>query len=191
MIATTDITGLLLAGGQGSRMGGVDKGLQPFRGRRLVDWTLERLRPQVGSLLISANRNLPEYAALGGEVITDDIPDYAGPLAGLHAALGALQTPWLATCPCDSPFLPLDMVARLAAALADNDAPLAVVRTAQGPQPVFMLCRRDLRDSLGRYLADGGRRIQGWQRDQSALQVDFANRRAFANFNTLADLQNP
>ena len=191
IIATADITGLLLAGGQGSRMGGVDKGLQDFRGRPLAAWTLERLAPQVSTLLISANRNLPDYTALGGKVVTDDIPGYAGPLAGLHAALGATRTSWLATCPCDSPFLPPDLVATLAAALARSHAPLAVVRTAEGPQPVFMLCRRDLRDSLGTFLAGGGRRIRSWQDAQGALQVDFADSRPFANFNTLADLQNP
>ncbi len=190
-IPVSEITGLLLAGGQGSRMGGVDKGLQVFRGRPLAAWTLERLAPQVSSVLISANRNLDHYAAFGGTVVKDELPDYAGPLAGLHAALGQTKTPWLATCPCDSPFLPPDLVAILAAALTESGAPLAVVRTPDGPQPVFMLCRRELRDSLGAFLAAGGRRIRSWQDAQGALQLDFDDSRPFANFNTLADLDLP
>ena len=190
MIATTDITGLLLAGGQGRRMGGADKGLLDFRGRPLAAWTLERLEPQVGTLLISANRNMERYGAFGCAVLTDELPDYAGPLAGLHAALGVAKTPWVATCPCDSPFLPLDLVARLTQALEASPAPLAFVRTGDGPQPVFMLCHRDLRDSLGDFLAGGGRRIRSWQAEQGALPVDFADASAFANFNTLAELQN-
>ena len=116
MIVPGDITGLILAGGMGRRMGGADKGLLLLHGRPLAALSLERLRPQVGSLFISANRNLDIYAALGPEVLPYLLPDYPGPLAGIHAALSRIETPWLATCPCDSPYLPSDLVERLTAA---------------------------------------------------------------------------
>lgn len=189
MISPTDITGSLLAGGRGNRMGGADKGLQPFRGRPLVEWTLERLRPQVGQILISANRNLERYGEYGVPVVQDELPDYPGPLAGLLAAMSFAETSWIATSPCDSPYVPEHMVGHLAQALEESGALLAAVRTPDGPQPVFMLCNVKLKDCLRDYLLSGGRRLQGWLGDQGAVWVDFPESRAFANFNTLADLE--
>lgn len=191
VICTADITGLLLAGGKGSRMAGADKGLQLYGGRPLVVWTLEKLSPQVGTLLISANRNLNAYASLGHQVLADDLPDFPGPLAGVLAALNRCPTPWLATAPCDVPGLLPDLICRLAQAALDAGAPLAVARTPDGPQPVFMLVRRDLAPSLAAFLKSGERRLQTWQQQAGAVWVDFPDAAPFANFNTLADLQKP
>ncbi|MGB9355863.1 MAG: molybdenum cofactor guanylyltransferase MobA, partial [Azonexus sp.] len=136
------ITGVVLAGGLGRRMGGVDKGLQLLNGRPLVSHVIERLAPQVDELLINANENGERYAAFGHRVVPDQIPDFAGPLAGVHAALSAAAYPLVATAPCDSPFLPADLVFRLFSALTATNANLAVARTFDQPHPVFCLCRR-------------------------------------------------
>ncbi|MDD5297111.1 MAG: molybdenum cofactor guanylyltransferase [Rhodocyclaceae bacterium] len=189
MISLENITGLVLAGGMGRRMGGADKGLLLLHGRPLAALTLARLKPQVGRLFISANRNLEAYAALGAEVLPDLLPDYPGPLAGIHAALARIGTHWLATSPCDSPDLPSDLVARLMAAALAADAPLAVARTAGRSQPAFMLCRRELLPSLTAYLESGQRRVGAWQASEGAAQADFDDcAEAFANFNTPEDL---
>src|SRR3954468_17579708 len=138
-----DITGIVLAGGQGSRMGGVDKGLQPFRGRPMVAHVLERLAPQVQAILVNANRNVEAYEALGHRVIADEIAGFAGPLAGFERGLAHASTPLVVTAPCDSPFLPLDLVARLRGALESNVADLAVAKTGDQAHPVFSLMKRE------------------------------------------------
>lgn len=186
--ATRDITGLILAGGQGRRMGGADKGLQLHAGRLLVAHVVERLVPQVGNLLISANRNPESYAALGFPVVADRIEGFAGPLAGIHAGLTASTTPLLATAPCDAPFLPLDLVDRLREALLLADAEIALAATGTGLHPTFALMRREVLPSLGAYLADGRHRVQDWCRSRTLCVVDFADERAFANINTLDEL---
>jgi molybdopterin-guanine dinucleotide biosynthesis protein A len=189
MIARDDITGLILAGGMGRRMGGADKGLLLLHGRALAALALERLRPQVGSVFISANRNLEAYAAFGAEVLPDRLPDYPGPLAGVHAALSRIGTPWLATCPCDSPFLPPDLVARLMDAVLASGAPLAVAHTAGRSQPAFMLCRRELLPALTAWLTSGNRKFGAWQESQGAAPADFEDcPECFANFNTPEDM---
>ena len=183
------ITGVILAGGLGRRMGGVDKGLQLLAGRPLVSHVAERLAPQVDQLLINANRSQAEYAALGFPLIADEIPDFAGPLAGLHAALKASSTPLVATAPCDSPYLPADLVRRLHAALLASGAPLAIARADGRLHPVFCLCRTALCTSLESYLLDGGRRVAQWCAEMGAVEVDFDDQAAaFGNFNTLQDL---
>src|SRR3990167_3191680 len=143
-----DITGLILAGGRGSRMGSIDKGLVPLAGKPMVAHVLERLQPQVQCLLINANQNLDTYAAFGAPVWPDAMPDFAGPLAGLQTGLMHCETPYLVTAPCDSPFLPTDLVARLAQALQTQDADLAVAVTGEGdarqPHPVFCLAQASL-----------------------------------------------
>jgi len=125
---STGICGLVLAGGQGRRMGGVDKGLQPLRGRPLMQHVIDRLRPQVDSVLINANQNLERYAEFGCPVVPDRVGGFAGPLAGLDAGLHATDAPMIVTVPCDSPFLPHDLVARLATARGALDADVAVAR---------------------------------------------------------------
>ena len=183
------ITGVVLAGGQGSRMGGVDKGLVQLRGRPMVDWVLERLRPQVDALIINANQNAERYAAFGHPVFPDDIAGFAGPLAGLHAALARAEHPLVATVPCDSPFLPTDLVARLYAALAEHGAELAVARTFAQPHPVFCLCRREVLPHLTAFLAEGGRKIDRWYATLRVVDVRFDDQEdAFRNINTRDEL---
>jgi molybdopterin-guanine dinucleotide biosynthesis protein A len=184
------LTGLILAGGRGQRLGGVDKGLQPWRGAPLVDHALARLAPQVREVLISANRNAAAYASRGVRVLADDWPDFPGPLAGILAGLRAATTPWLAVVPCDSPALPADMFARLAQGL--GDAPGAVVQRAGRLEPVCCLLSTALADDLARYLSEGGRRVADWvARHAAPVAFDRAeDAAAFANVNTPAELAN-
>lgn len=184
------ITGVILAGGLGRRMGGNDKGLQEFRGRPLAAWVAERLAPQVDELLISANRNGERYAAVGHRVVGDRVPGFAGPLAGLHAALEAAAHPLVVTVPCDSPFLPTDLVLRLFSGLTATGADVAVARAGGRAQPVFCLCRRDLLSHLAGYLASGERRMAGWYATLKVAEVAFDDEaEAFANINSREDLE--
>jgi molybdopterin-guanine dinucleotide biosynthesis protein A len=189
----TDITGLILAGGRGSRMGGVDKGLQPYQGLPLVRHALNRLAPQVHSLMINANRNLMEYAAMGVPVWPDELPDFPGPLAGMVAGLRHCPTPYLATVPCDTPLFPLDLVARLAAGLVQNAADMATAYTRAGdqlfPQPVFCLMKVSLLDRLREFILSGERKTGAWARSQHNAPVSFEEEAAFMNINTLAELE--
>ncbi|MBM3392469.1 MAG: molybdenum cofactor guanylyltransferase MobA [Betaproteobacteria bacterium] len=182
------VTGLVLAGGLGRRMGGRDKGLQAFRGKPMVSWAIERLTPQVDSLLINANQNLEAYRAFGHPVIPDRIGGFAGPLAGLHAGLSACETPLIVTVPCDSPFLPADLVARLRAALEADGADLVVAKTGDQPHPVFSLVRREVLDGLAAFLEGGGRKVDAWYAALKVAEVPFPDERAFANINTLHEL---
>jgi molybdopterin-guanine dinucleotide biosynthesis protein A len=183
------ITGVILAGGQGRRMGGVDKGLRVLRGKPMIEWVLERFAPQVDEVLINANQNLDDYARFGHAVITDEISGYAGPLAGLQRALGAARYALVATVPCDSPFLPNDLVKRLNAALQARQTQIAVARTGDQPHPVFCLCRRDVLPHLTRFLAGGGRKIDAWYATLRVTEVGFDDEaQAFSNINTLEEL---
>ena len=184
-----EITGVILAGGAGRRLGGVDKGLQALRGRPMVQWVLEGLAPQVDTVLISANRNLPRYAAFGCPVLPDRIPDFAGPLAGLHAALAQAVTPLVASVPCDSPFLPADLVQRLHAALVADQAELAVARAGGTVHHAFSLVRRELLPKLEAFLAAGDRKAGLWHASLKVAEVDFDDEAAaFDNINTPQDL---
>ena len=183
------VTGLILAGGQGRRMGGVDKGLQPLRGKPMVEWVLDRLRPQVTEMVINANQHLADYARFGHRVVPDEIVGFAGPLAGLHAGLKANVHPFLVTVPCDSPFLPPDLVARLHAALVTAHADLAVAKTADQPHPVFALVRESLASHLERFLESGGRKIDAWYASLKVVEVPFDDQAAaFSNINTRDEL---
>lgn len=190
------ITGLILAGGRGARMGHVDKGLQLLRGRPMVAHALERLAPQVGRMAINANQNQRAYAAFGVPVWADDLTGFEGPLAGLETGLRRCPTPLMATVPCDSPCLPLDLVARLLAALQDHDADLALAETLEDnpgarvqPHPVFTLVKRAALAQLSAYLAGGGRRMDGWHASIKTVRVRFDDASAFRNINTLRELQ--
>ena len=189
------VTGLVLAGGQGSRMGGVDKGLAPFRGRPLVAHVIERLAPQVDEILVNANRNPADYARFGHHVVADEIPGFAGPLAGFERGLAHAKGELVATVPCDSPFLPTDLVARLRAALVAAGADLAVAKTGTQPHPVFCLMRRGVHASLAQFLASGQRKIDKWYAALAVVEVAFDDEPdAFANINTrdeLAGLEKP
>ena len=200
-IARQDITGLLLAGGRGARMGGVDKGLQPLDGLPLAQHALRRLAPQVGTLMISANRHLEIYRAFGAPVWPDDLPDHAGPLAGFVTGLQHCQTPWLLTVPCDAPRVPTDLAARLADAMAASGADIAMASapepqpdgtTLLRPQPVFCLLRATLHGSLLRFMQEGGRKVGAWTAQHRSVQVPFDQpgdaADAFFNATTLAQL---
>ncbi len=188
-----DITGLVLAGGRGSRMGGVDKGLQNHRGLPLALHALLRLQPQVGHAMINANRNLAAYESMGVPVWPDPLADYPGPLAGLLAGLEHCETPYLASVPCDTPDFPADLVARLAQALHAEDAEIAMAATHQHgllqPQPVFCLLRSSLIESLVAYLQGGQRKIDRWTAQHRCAVVAFDDAAAFFNANTAAELQ--
>jgi molybdopterin-guanine dinucleotide biosynthesis protein A len=183
------ITGVILAGGQGRRMGGADKGLQELGGRPMAAHVLERLAPQVGAVLISANRNLERYAELGCPVLPDTLHGYAGPLAGLQAALAQATTPLLVTAPCDSPFLPADLVARLHDGLVAQQAELAVACADGRAHRAFCLLRRELLPGLDAFLAAGERRVGLWHASLKVAEVDFSDEAAaFGNINTTEDL---
>lgn len=183
------ITGILLAGGRARRMGGADKGLLRLAGRPLIAHVLDRFLPQVDTLLINANREIETYAALGYPVVQDLLPDFAGPLAGLQAGLAACATPLLATAPCDTPRLPLDVVTHLRAALdAAPTALAASARTQDRRHPTFALYRREALAPLTPYLAAGDRKIQHWQESIGTVLVNFDDEAAFANINTPQDI---
>lgn len=186
--SSSPVTGLILAGGLGRRMGGRDKGLEPLAGRPLVAHVIERLAPQVDALLVNANRNQDRYRSFGLPVIADEIDGFLGPLAGMAAGLRACTTPLLATVPCDSPFFPTDLVARLREGLESAGAMAAVARTAEGIQPVFLLTRREVLPDLESFLAADGRGIQTWLERLALATVDFQDAAAFANINTIAEL---
>jgi molybdenum cofactor guanylyltransferase len=192
-IAHENISGLILAGGRGSRMGGVDKGLQNYRGMPLALHTLLHLAPQVGAVMINANRNLGAYEAMGVPVWPDAMPDYPGPLAGMLTGLERCETPYLVTVPCDTPHFPADLVARLAAALVDSDAEIAMAAASEDgvmrTQPVFCLLRAELLDSLVHYMQSGQRKIDRWTALHRCTVVEFADGAAFFNANTIDELQ--
>ncbi len=192
------ISGLILAGGRGTRMGEADKGLQAFRGATMVAHVLHRLAPQVASVAINANRNLSTYEAYGSAVLPDELGGFEGPLAGLQTGLRACRTELLVTAPCDSPFLPDDLVARLAQGLRDDGADLAIAVTMEADgegqfqrqrHPVFCLVRASALPQLDAYLAGGGRRMDGWYRELRVSEVMFDDATAFRNINTLGELR--
>jgi molybdopterin-guanine dinucleotide biosynthesis protein A len=193
MIPIEQITGLILAGGRGSRMGGVDKGLQNHHGIPLALHALLRLQPQVGELMINANRNLGAYEALGAPVWPDVLPDYPGPLAGLLAGLERCETPYLVSVPCDTPNFPAYLVARLAQALQAEGADIAMAATMedgqQRTQPVFCLLRTELMEDLVAYLQAGERKIDRWTARHRVAVVPFEDPAAFFNANTVTELQ--
>lgn len=201
-ISATDITGVILAGGLGRRMGGVDKGLQDFLGQSLVQHALERLHAQVATVGINANRHLDQYHALGAPVWPDADTEFSGPLSGFLAGLQHCVTPYLLTVPCDTPRFPLDLATRLAQALREADADIAMAaapeRNAQGhtqirAQPVFCLLKASLIDSLRTFMRDGGRKIDAWTAQHHTVEVPFDapgdDPLSFYNINTLQELQ--
>lgn len=202
MIQSSEITALVLAGGRGSRMGGVDKGLQKFRDTPMALNALLRLQLQagdlIGDLMVNANRNMAAYEAFGHPVWPDSLPDYAGPLAGFLTGLAHCETPYLLTVPCDTPLFPLDLAQRLAAAFDDPSTEIAMVSAREGDadlrtQPVFCLLRADLLPSLTAFTQAGGRKIDRWTEQHRTVVVPFNqpgdDPQAFFNANTLAELQ--
>lgn len=183
------ITGVILAGGQSRRMGGVDKGLLDFLGKPMVGHVIQRLAPQVDEILINANREVERYQAFGYPVIEDDIGEFAGPLAGLHKGMRMAKHPYVLMVPCDSPLLPLNLVKRLMHGLIERDADLAVAKTGAQAHPVFCLCRKALLPGLENFLANGGRKIDAWYSNLEVAEISFNNNaQAFANINTPEEL---
>ena len=191
-IAPEDITGLILCGGRGSRMGGADKGLQNFKGVPLAMHALLRLGLQTGHVMINANRNLAAYESMGVPVWPDPIGDFAGPLAGWLAGLERCETPYLVTVPCDTPHFPADLVEKLAAALRAEDADIAMAATLEDGQvqlqPVFCLLKTGLMESLVAYLHAGQAKIDRWTAQHRCATVVFDDTAAFANANTAQEL---
>ena len=187
------ITGLVLAGGRGTRMGCVDKGLQPFGVVPMALHVMRRLQPQVDGIMINANQNLAAYEAFGAPVWPDAMAGYPGPLAGLQTGLMRCPTPYLVTVPCDSPFLPCDLVKRLLAGLQAHQADLALAVTGAGPtlqpHPVFCLAKTTLLPHLTAYLNAGGRKVDAWFVTCKVARVHFAGERSFRNINTLEELR--
>ncbi len=200
MIPNEQITGLILAGGRGMRMGQVNKGLQTFKNEAMVAHVVRRLSPQVTQLMINVNQDTDQYAQFSDYLVGDVIPDYAGPLAGIHAGLSRCTTDFLVTAPCDSPFLPLNLVEKLAKVLAQEQAQIAVVITAEAEtvsqepgtrwqqQPVFCLLRTDLKSNLETFLNNGGRKVSDWYQDLKIVEVEFDNSADFRNINTREEL---
>ena len=202
-ISPAEITGLLLAGGRGSRMGGIDKGLQNFNGSPLAMHAVLRLGMQVGEVMINANRNLAAYESFGVPVWPDSLADYAGPLAGFLTGLERCETPYLLTVPCDTPLFPLDLASRLAEALVADNAEIAMVSAPEPadepgaapllrPQPVFCLLHTTLLESLVNFTQSGGRKIDAWTAQHRTVLVPFDRPGdapdAFFIANTLAEL---
>jgi molybdopterin-guanine dinucleotide biosynthesis protein A len=186
------VTGLVLAGGLGRRMGGADKGLQPLHGRPMAAWALARLAPQVNGVAINANRHLDEYRKLCPEVWRDTWPDFPGPLAGMLTGLQHMSTPWLLTVPCDVPFFPPDLSQKMMAAIRAENATLAIAcsvePTGHRRHPVFCLMHKSVQSSLHDYLLRGERKLDTWTAAHPRALVAYATAGAFENVNTLEDL---
>jgi len=186
----TTITTVILAGGEGRRMGGIDKGLVLFHGKPLVEHVIEHLAPQTGKLLISANRSEQQYGNYGYPVIADTLPEFPGPLAGILAALELIDDELLLSVPCDTPQLPDDLVQRLVKALADSGADIAIPFDGKRLHAAIMLMRRSVAPDLRTYLLSGERKVQLWLKRHLTVQVDYSDQpRAFANLNTLEELK--
>lgn len=187
--APSDITGVILAGGRGRRMGGVDKGLVKLAGRPLIEWVLDALAPQVGALLINANRHREIYAGYGVPVIADADAELNGPLAGMLSAMRAARTDWILTVPCDGPLLPPDLASRLIAALASDDASLATVTERERIHPVYALMPVSLEPELSADLTAGTRKVADWVARRGPALADFGDRpQAFSNINSAEDV---
>ena len=194
MTAHAEITGLILAGGRAQRMGGMDKGLVPFMGKPLIEHAINRLTPQVTTILINANRNHDRYAQYGHAVIADHHADFAGPLAGFAAGLEHCNTEYLLSVPCDSPVFPLNLSKRMLEIMKETQSDLIYASSKDASnaiwtQPVFCLMRRSVQPSLQAFLDQGGRKIDRWFEALPSSTVVFADQAAFANTNTPEELQ--
>jgi len=182
------ITGLILAGGKASRMNGANKALVPFLGRPMLAQVIELLAPQVDQILINANQDFEHFRPFTFPLISDEIGEYAGPLAGLHAGLKASEQEWILTVPCDSPLLPQDLAKRLMQAVQAQQADIAIAKTDVQTHPVFCLCKKSLCDDLAAYLKQGGRKVSAWQQTHHCIEVSFEHELAFSNINTFDEL---
>ena len=190
MLEKDNITAVILAGGRATRMGGDDKGLIMLNGKAMVEYVLNTLQPQVLTLLINANRNIDRYEQYGYPVIADELGGFHGPLAGIASAMRVAETEFLLTTPCDSPFLPSDLAARLYQASTDDHADICVAHNGERLQPVFSLIRTELHNSLENYLQSGERKIDLWYKLHAMKAVDFSDKPdTFLNINTPEDIK--
>lgn len=183
------ISSIILSGGLATRMGGVDKGLIELHNKPLVQHVIERLAGQTNEILINANREITQYQRFGYPVLQDETADFIGPLAGFNLGLQHAKYDYLLTVPCDSPLIPADLAERLLSELINNNAEIAVASSEGDAHPVFSLCKKELLASLTAYIAQGGRKVSAWQKQQAYVEVDFSDQAdAFTNLNTLQEL---
>lgn len=183
------VSSIILSGGRATRMGGIDKGLVKLRNKPFIAHVIERLKPQVDEILINANREFEQYQTFAYPVISDEHADFVGPLAGCYLGLKHAKHEYVLAVPCDSPFLPLDLVSRLMSALLAHNAQIAVAKSEGDTHPVFCFCKKEVLPSLEVYLASGGRKVSAWQKAQRYVEVDFTeNADAFVNLNTFEEL---
>ncbi len=188
-IAKHIMTGVVLAGGQARRMDGQDKGLIELVGVPMVQYVFDAINPQVGNVIINANRNMEIYAHFGCPVIADELEGFCGPLAGMASCLRAIDTSFMVTIPCDSPFIPKDLVERLHLQLIQDDAEISVAHSGERMQPVFTLMKTTLLDSMQDFLKKGGRKIDKWFEQHKLAITDFSDQPdTFININTQGDL---
>ena len=184
-----EISSIILAGGRGTRMGGIDKGLVKLQHKSLIQHLIERLTPQVNEIIINANREITQYQALGYAVLQDETAVFIGPLAGLSLGLKHTKYEYLLTVPCDSPLLPMDLAQRLLSSLLEHRAEIAVATSNGDAHPVFCLCKKSVLPSLIIYLEQGDRKVSTWQKSLNYVEVDFSdNPEAFINLNTFEEL---
>ena len=190
-VAKHIITGVILAGGKARRMHGQDKGLIELAGVPMVQYVLDAICPQVGQVIINANRNQDIYAHYGFPIIADESGDFCGPLSGMVSCLNAIETAFMVTVPCDSPFIPKDLVGRLHLQLLEDDADISVAHNGERLQPVFTLIKTSLLDSMQNYLNSGERKIDKWFEQHRLAITDFSDQPdTFININTQEDLSN-
>lgn len=188
-----EISGLILAGGQSSRMGGEDKSWMQYHGKTMIEHVLQRLSPQVAHVLVSANRNIGLYQQLGCSVVSDELPGHPGPLAGIAVALASCETDWLLVTACDAPNIPGDLAQRLWQAIqcCETDVKLAYVHDGQQTQHLFMLVHRDCLGSVEQALKQDQHKVMRWVNSQKPVEVDFSDQpNAFININTPLELEN-
>lgn len=186
----SDVTAVILAGGRGQRVQDADKGLMPYRGRPLIELVLERLRPQVATILINANRNTARYAVFDCDVLSDQLQTFEGPLAGIVCAMASIHTDWLLTVPCDTPFLPLDLTQRLRQAAIETDSTVAAAHDGEQLHPLHALIHRSTLPNLQQYLASGQRKTRTWLQRQHMVRVDFSDQPdSFINLNSPPDFE--
>jgi molybdopterin-guanine dinucleotide biosynthesis protein A len=193
MITANQITGLILAGGRAQRMGGIDKGFILFHGKPLIESAIDRLKPQVSTILINANRSITKYSHYGYPVLLDETPDFSGPLAGFSVGLKHCKTPYLLTSPCDSPLFPIDLAEKMANELEEKNLELVYASTKEAnekiwAQPVFCLMKTTLQASLDAFLSKGDLKIDRWFKGLRSGTVVFDSAQAFANVNTPEEL---
>ena len=189
-IPKSDITGVILAGGQARRMGGQDKGLIMLKGKPMIEYVIAILKSQVGNLLINANRNHDKYSLYGFNIVSDELSGYCGPLAGMASTLSKIETPYMITAPCDTPFIPDDLVQRLVTALESENADISVAHNGERIQPVFCMLKKELLSSMNDFLNQGGRKIDQWFNQHALALADFSDvPKTFDNFNTPEDLE--